>query len=1035
MVQNENNEQNQDSWLMDDGIGTGLFSGDILNQVDAKKGQELDDYIEDVKAGARVAIDQSIGILTPWFFSNMPQFYYQTTPREEKVRDLHAVITGHIFESKQTLQLWNRDRSKTTFLAPGNQDRIFENVADSIADLNVKHGAMFTSNDRLLLISSFFTAEFRPVDMTNVKCGTKLEGAAKLLVGSDAGDVQNFLENLDHDMVVHATPERLARLYKLYDLELNREDAVTHLIPGYHQEYARLDIAYKKMPIGKVLPSMISLFERYGFLLNRTVMATVNNHTDTPVTIFTFIIRHESGQRIDEKFVPFLKVNKAAKSLRWVDIDRFDELWKVSPDHVAEYSLNEINLIRAMSVWCQIFLSKINPYYYSEERIRQSFTRNPDILRGLVNFFRAKFDPRKNKRERGEFAQMETSLGEQFGEITNRISRDIFQEALNFLKYILKTNYFYLRKTGLCFRLDPEVLNPKYYPNRPFGFFFMIGRGYRGFHVRFRDTARGGMRIVMPKDVSQYEVAFAGLFDEVIGLSYAQQLKNKDIPEGGAKAVLLLSPGADKETAAIGAVDSILNLITTDPETGKRPPSILDYFGEEEYIYLGPDENLTNDLIEAFVCQAKRKGYRFPNAFMSSKPQAGINHKEFGVTSEGVNVYLENLLQELGIDPRKQSFTVKMTGGPDGDVAGNELKILHREYKDNARVLAIGDGFGAAYDPKGLDWKELLRLVRESRSICEFNPKSLSDAKGAFVVPADTKENIRIRNTLYATAVADIFIPAGGRPYTVNSDNWSDFLRDDGTLTVKGIVEGANIFFTEEARDRLQERGVLIFKDSSANKCGVICSSYEIISSLILEPEEFMAIKPEYVQQVLEKLREKADFEAKILLREYRERGRKVTLVQLSKELSNVINRVIDLVSASLDKLTEQDFRSPLHDKIILNYVPEVLAAQYPERILNDIPRSYRQAILSADTAARLVYTEGIKYFEDLDDKDVVRTVKIYVDEELHVLELLEEVERSNLKEKADIKMILKLAGARTLTQRGRIEWQQRLAERAKGGK
>jgi len=80
------------------------------------------------------------------------------------------------------------------------------------------------------------------------------------------------------------------------------------------------------------------------------------------------------------------------------------------------------------------------------------------------------------------------------------------------------------------------------------------------------------------------------------------------------------------------------------------------------------------------------------------------------------------------------------------------------------------------------------------------------------------------------------------------------------------------------------------------------------------------------------------------------------------------------------------------------------------------------------------VYTEGIKYFEDLDDKEVVRTVKIYVDEELRLLELLELVEKSDLGEKDDIKMILRMAGARTLTQRGRIEWQKRRAERDKRG-
>ena len=57
------------------------------------------------------------------------------------------------------------------------------------------------------------------------------------------------------------------------------------------------------------------------------------------------------------------------------------------------------------------------------------------------------------------------------------------------------------------------------------------------------------------------------------------------------------------------------------------------------------------------------RGYETPNAFMSSKPLSGINHKEYGVTSEGVNTYLDVALREvLGINPSQNAFTVKMTG-------------------------------------------------------------------------------------------------------------------------------------------------------------------------------------------------------------------------------------------------------------------------------------------------------------------------------------------------------------------------------------
>jgi glutamate dehydrogenase len=64
---------------------------------------------------------------------------------------------------------------------------------------------------------------------------------------------------------------------------------------------------------------------------------------------------------------------------------------------------------------------------------------------------------------------------------------------------------------------------------------------------------------------------------------------------------------------------------------------------------------------------------------MSSKPTNGINHKQYGVTSEGVAVYLDVGLRETGRHPAQtgRPFTVKLTGGTDGDVAGNMLRIMH----------------------------------------------------------------------------------------------------------------------------------------------------------------------------------------------------------------------------------------------------------------------------------------------------------------------------------------------------------------------
>jgi glutamate dehydrogenase len=54
--------------------------------------------------------------------------------------------------------------------------------------------------------------------------------------------------------------------------------------------------------------------------------------------------------------------------------------------------------------------------------------------------------------------------------------------------------------------------------------------------VRFRDVSRGGCRLVLPPNSQAYQVESKRHFQECFQLAWAQQLKNKDIPEGGSKA-------------------------------------------------------------------------------------------------------------------------------------------------------------------------------------------------------------------------------------------------------------------------------------------------------------------------------------------------------------------------------------------------------------------------------------------------------------------------------------------------------------------
>ncbi|KAI9922909.1 hypothetical protein PsorP6_002525 [Peronosclerospora sorghi] len=117
--------------------------------------------------------------------------------------------------------------------------------------------------------------------------------------------------------------------------------------------------------------------------------------------------------------------------------------------------------------------------------------------------------------------------------------------------------------------------------------------------------------------------------------------------------------------------------------------------------------------------RAAIRDYSIPRAFMSSKPDVGFNHKVYGVASEGVAVFVDVALRSQNIDPTKQAFTVKITGGTDGDVVGNVIKIYH------PTCLLVGIGVVLKVS---LDMGELLRLVHEALPLSSFDKSKASPA-------------------------------------------------------------------------------------------------------------------------------------------------------------------------------------------------------------------------------------------------------------------------------------------------------------------
>ena len=673
----------------------------------------------------------------------------------------------------------------------------------------------------------------------------------------------------------------------------------------------------------------------------------------------------------------------------------------------------EAALVNAFVGFCHTSLAHNQPHRYTLEDVIRAFHLDPEMALSLVRLFELRFDPEVRDREArwpAELARMEREI-ETYNtghRMLDEFRRSIFQATLTFVRRTLKTNFFVPEKHALAFRLDPAYLadlGPDFTadlpPERPFRVTFFFGRSALGYHVGFSDIARGGWRTIFTQSRDDYVTVANTVFRETYVLAHTQHLKNKDIYEGGSKMVAVLrSSDLRKEwlnrrlyTVQHGFINAFLDIFVTEGGTA-RDPRVVDHYGEDEPIELGPDENMHDSMIETIAALSARRGYLLGTGVMSSK-RVGINHKQYGVTSTGLVTFAEVAMRERGVDIHRDRFAVKFTGGPNGDVAGNAIRIL-LERCPGVEIRLVVDGAGALYDPRGLDRGALSEIVLRADADA-FDPARLS--VGGFLLYRNARRTEGLRelhrrvemtekgleerwvtldefhneyDELPLTVAADLFVPAGGRPETIDASNWRRFLGGDGRPTAGVIVEGANSFLTPEARKHLQNSGAVVLRDASANKCGVISSSYEIIGNLLLREEEFLAHKEEYIRDVLEILRSRAADEAELIFRRHREGRGQRSFTEISDALSLEINdhkaRLFRFFESRPDLWEKQIYR-----RALLAHLPRLVreSPAYQGRV-SRLPGKYRSAILAAEIATAMVYRRPL-------EPDFARELEEYV--------------------------------------------------------
>ena len=166
---------------------------------------------------------------------------------------------------------------------------------------------------------------------------------------------------------------------------------------------------------------------------------------------------------------------------------------------------------------------------FTEAKVSGSLGAGPRYLKKIFKVFDRRFNP--NLRNHDIETELEEIKQDLKRRIPTEIDRAIFHAILLFVRVTLRTNFFKREKTSLSFMYDPTFLNTIDYPLLPFGILHVMGIEFRGFHIRFRDISRGGIRLVRSHTYQAYINNSDFIFDENYNLALTQQKKNKDIPE------------------------------------------------------------------------------------------------------------------------------------------------------------------------------------------------------------------------------------------------------------------------------------------------------------------------------------------------------------------------------------------------------------------------------------------------------------------------------------------------------------------------
>ncbi|MCW0214734.1 MAG: NAD-glutamate dehydrogenase [Pseudonocardia sp.] len=513
----------------------------------------------------------------------------------------------------------------------------------------------------------------------------------------------------------------------------------------------------------------------------------------------------------------------------------------------------EAAMLRAYARYARQVGSTFGVQYMADTLLAQ-----PEVARGLVALFRARFDPTlvEDTREKAHEEAL-AHISQLIDQVTGLDADRILRGYLAMITATLRTNWFRDR-SFFSFKIDPSAV-PDMPAPRPRFEIFVYSPRIEGVHLRFGPVARGGLRWSdRPQDFRT----------EILGLVKAQAVKNAVIVPVGAKGGFIVRAArpdpaeveACYRTFISGLLDVTDNLATVDGVAEVvPPPDVVRHDGDDSYLVVAADKG-TAKFSDVANEVAASYDFWLGDAFASGG-SVGYDHKAMGITARGAWESVKRHFVELGVDTQAQEFTVVGIGDMSGDVFGNGMLLSphirlvaafdHRHvfvdpvpdaargFAERERLFALprsswDDYDRAAISPGGGVWPRSAKSVpvgEEMRAalglpahVTKLSPPEL--IRAILLAPADLLWNGGIGT--YVKACTQTHAAAG--------DKANDAIRVDGReLRVKVVGEGGNLGLTQEGRIEFARAGGRVNTDAIDNSAGVDCSDHEVNIKILLD--------------------------------------------------------------------------------------------------------------------------------------------------------------------------------------------------------